>query len=173
MKKICLLLIFLSFNALSDDTKSSTATNNASAAINTNEDLQDPRVGKQFIPIKKVKEDNVVSYAFIDRQSVTLHPYNKKIRVFNEIINFSPELVFSKTKEEKIKYKSIKSQQYVNCDKKEIAKGTFKIYEKYFAEGDLIDTNDTPNRWVADNRHSDDHQLFIIACSLPLVEQPK
>ncbi|OCG03157.1 surface-adhesin E family protein [Gilliamella sp. wkB112] len=173
MKKIWLLLIFLSFNVLSNDTKSITATSNGSAAISTNEDLQDSRVGEQFIPIKKTKEDNIVSYSLIDRQSVTLHPYNKRIRVFNEIINFSPELVFEKTKGEKIKYKSMEIQQYINCDKKEIAKGPFSIYEKYFAEGDLIDTNNTPNRWIADNRHSDDHQLLIIACSLPLVEQPK
>lgn len=173
MKKLCLLLILFSFTASSNNTDTSNTTNNDLITTNTNEILNDSRIGKQYIPIKKTKEDNVFSYSFIDKNSVALHPYNKKIRVFAEIINFAPEQVSKDNNSPKQTYRSLKVMQYANCDRKEIAKGTIQIFEKYFADGKLIDSSDTPHRWVDAKPKNEDHQFIIIACSLPLADQQK
>lgn len=173
MKKLFLFLILFSFNALSNTTDTSSTTNNDLITTNTNEILKDSRVGKQYIPVKKTKEDKVFSYSFIDRNSIALHTYNKKIRVFNEIVNFSPEQVSKDNKDTKQTYRSLKIIRYANCDLKEIARGNIQIFEKYFAAGKLIDSEDTPNRWVNTKQQNDEHLLLIIACSLPLIDKPK
>ncbi|WP_294611288.1 surface-adhesin E family protein [uncultured Gilliamella sp.] len=156
------------------DTNNKTHENDQkSVPINTDEVLKDPRVGKQYIPIKKSNQEKRVSYSFLDRTSVALHPYNKKIRVFDEIVNFVPEQIYENKKEQNETYRSLKIMHYANCDLKEIAKSNIQIFEKYFAAGKLIDSNDTPHRWIDTKQQGDKLQLSIIACSLQLADQQK
>lgn len=134
-----------------------------------NENLKDMRVGSQYIPISKINENNSTAYSFIDRNSITLHPYNKKIRIFTKIINWKPALTQEKDDKTNLSIRSLVIQQLANCDKMELAKGKIQWFEKYFGEGNLINTDDSLNRWIAISKNNEQRQLLVVACSLPLV----
>ncbi|OCG49190.1 MULTISPECIES: surface-adhesin E family protein [Gilliamella] len=166
MKKISLFLILLSFatfnHALEEEINSNDKTKTSI------ESLKDPRVGKQFIPISKSKEDNIISYSFLDRQSIKLHPFNNKIRVFSEITNYSPELIQKNDDGTETPYNSIKIDYYANCDKMELAKGKLSTIKNNFGDGPLINTVETLNRWMTIMQDNRQYKLLVIACSLPL-----
>ena len=172
MKKLYLLFILFSFSALGYDFNTSTSTSNNKSNTNssheTNENLKDSRIGEQFIPMSKFNEDKSIGYSFIDRSSIVLHPYNKKIRVFNEVVNFIPPLVQENSEGEKITYRSIVIQHFANCDKKEIAKGIIQLFENYFGDGRLVSTNDTPNQWANAIDNNEQRRLLIVGCSLSI-----
>lgn len=173
MKKIYLLLILFSFSALCHNFNTPASTsNNKNNKTNTyqiSDNLKDSRIGEQFIPMSKSNENKSIGYSFIDRSSVALHPYNKKIRVFNEVINFIPALEQKNSDGEKISYRSIVIKQFANCDKMEIAKGDIQLFENYFGDGRLISTNDTLNRWTTTTNNDEQRRLLIVTCSLSIV----
>lgn len=173
MKKLWLLLIFTSFCTFGNDDNTVNTADNKTIDTKVAKFINDPRIGEQYIPYKIYRDVKADSYLFIDRKSITLHPYNQNIRVFNEIINFTPDQESKDPEQPKIIYRSVVYKQYVNCNNKEIAQGTMQIFENYFGEGKLIDADDTPNRWIKDDKKSDQHNLIIIACSLPLTNQQK
>ncbi|MWP62477.1 surface-adhesin E family protein [Gilliamella sp. Pas-s25] len=166
MKKLSLFLIFLSFATFSYAVEKQTNTNNTAV-----ESLKDPRVGEQFIPTSKSNEDNTVSYSFLDRNSIKLHPFNAKIRTFSEVINYSPALVQKNDDGTETPYHAIEIDYYANCDKMELAKGKLRTIENNFGDGKLVNTIEIPNRWVAASLSHEQHKLLVIACSLPLANE--
>lgn len=175
MKKLYLLLILSSFSAFSNSVDTKTALTNETVDEKTtteiNKMLHNERVGQQFIPISKSKDDKTTGYSLLDKTSIALHPYNKRIRVFSQIVNYVPAIEQDNSDGNKISYRSIVVQQFANCDKMEMAKGNIQLFANYFGEGDLIGTNDTPNRWVAMTNNDDElRRLLIVACSLPVTE---
>lgn len=173
MKNLLLISILFSFSALSAEvsTVSPDNTNMTSTANNElNQILKDPRVGNQFISVLKTNIESAVAYSFIDRQSVSLHPYNDKIRLFNEVINYTPSLSLETEEGKSVPYRSMVIQQMANCDKQEIVKGQIKLYENYFGEGNLQSTNNFPKRWESTIKGNDSRRLLVIACELPLAK---
>lgn len=172
MKKLCLLLIICSISALSANAEENPASEIKTDSNEINQILHDKRVGDDFIPISKFKDEPVDSYSFIVRNSITLHPYNKNIRVFTEIINAIPNQTKEvKEDEKKVSYKSLVVNQFANCDKMELAKGEIKIYDGYFGGGQLLDTSNMPNRWFKIDNRDEQRSLIVVACSLPLANQ--
>ncbi|NUF27387.1 Surface-adhesin protein E [Gilliamella bombicola] len=169
MKKLSLFLILFSFvtfaHAVEEKADTEAKTNTAA------ESLKDPRVGKQFIPTSKSTEDNIIGYSFLDRQSIKLHPFNERIRVFSEVTNYSPELVQKNDDGTETPYNSIKIDYYANCDKMELAKGKLRTIKNNFGDGELVNTIEIPNRWVAITQDNEQYKLFVIACSLPLANK--
>ncbi|MCX8711527.1 hypothetical protein J3U57_03155 [Gilliamella sp. B3464] len=175
MKKLYLLLILSSFSAFGNSVDTKIAPINDTVDEKTtsdvNEILHNEHVGQQFISISKSKDDKSTGYSFIDRTSIALHPYNKRIRVFSQIVNYTPAIEQDNSDGNKISYRSLVIEQFANCDKMEMAKGNIQLFANYFGEGDLIGTNDTPNRWVAMTNNDDElRRLLIVACSLPITE---
>ncbi|MWN90018.1 hypothetical protein GQ597_04760 [Gilliamella sp. Pra-s65] len=166
MKKISLFLILFSFATFSHavEEKNSTDTQTNTAV----ESLKDPRVGKQFIPTSKSKEDNIIGYSFLDRQSIKFHPFNNRIRVFSEVTNYSPELRQKNDDGTETLYNSIKIDYYANCDKMELAKGKLSTIKNNFGDGELVNTIEIPNRWRSITQDNEQRKLLVIACSLPL-----
>lgn len=171
MKKICLLLTLFSFSALCNNVETEELSNTNLDNNKVNESIMNANIGEQYLPIKKINEWNSIGSSFIDKESITLHPYNKKIRVFNEIINYDPALKVEMQDGSKLAYSSVITQQFANCDKMELANGEIKMFEKHFGEGTLIETDNIPKRWVEIDSSNKLRQLLIIACSLPLVNQ--
>ncbi|OCG18791.1 MULTISPECIES: surface-adhesin E family protein [unclassified Gilliamella] len=168
MKKISLFLILFSFVTFSYAVEEKTDTNTKANENTAAESLKDPRVGKQFIPTSITNEDNTIGYSFLDRESIKLHPYNAKVRVFSEVKNYFPALVKKNDDGTEIPYHSIKIEYYANCDKMELAKGKLRTIEYYFGDGKLINTIEIPNRWVAITQDKEQYKLLVIACSLPI-----
>lgn len=134
-----------------------------------NTSLNDPRVPDRYLPIERVNLSHSIGYSFIDRLSVKQHPYNPLIRTYIRITNYSPALSQDKeNSEEGFAYRSEITQEYVNCDKKEYAKGLVQFYEKYFGEGQLEDSDDKPKRLVLTQPNSKERQSLQVICSLPL-----
>ena len=129
--------------------------------------LSNPKIGQQFTPLSKTVEDNTTGYAYLDKKSIKSHPYNNKIRIFKEVINYIPALI-QNIDNVKTPYHTVVVNYYANCDKNEIAKGKIELIENYFAEGKLVNTIDIPNRWTRANKGDEKHKLLVIACSLPL-----
>lgn len=170
MKKLCLVLILFSFATIShatDEKPKLTEEEKATQAKEVKEMLSNPRIGEQFAPISKTDEDNKVGYSFLDKKSIKSHPYNSRIRVFKEVINYTPALV-QNIDNVKTPYRTIVINYYANCDKKEIAKGQLDLVEKNFAEGKLINNINIPSRWMRAEKNDDNYKLLIMACSLPL-----
>lgn len=171
MKKICLLLILFSFAAFSNNVENEALTTNKIDTSKVNENTNDVKIGEQYLPIKKINEKNSTGSYLIDRRSITLHPYNDKIRIFTVIVNYDPALKIEMQDGSELPYSSAIIKQFANCDKMELAKGETKLFEKHFGEGNLIKTDNTPRRWVAISNNNKLHQLLLIACSLPIVNQ--
>ncbi|MWP49368.1 MULTISPECIES: surface-adhesin E family protein [unclassified Gilliamella] len=171
MKKLSLFLILFSFSAFSHAVEEKTNIDIKAHANTATESLKDPRVGKKFIPTSKSKEDNSVSYSFLDRHSIKPHPFNAKIRVFSEVTNYSPGLLQKNNDGTETPYHSIKIDYYANCDKMELAKGKIRTIENNFGDGKLVNTIEIPNRWVAITSGNKQYKLLVIACSLPLANE--
>lgn len=170
MKKLCLFLFLFSFAAITnatDEKPSLTEEEKAAQAKEVEDMLSNPKIGEQFSPLSKTKEDNTVGYSFLDKKSIKLHPYNQRIRVFKEVINYIPALV-QNIDNVKTPYHTVVINYYVNCEKKEIVKGQLNLVENFFAEGKLINNINIPSRWTRASKGDEKHQLLIIACSLPL-----
>lgn len=172
MKKLCLFLMLFSFAATihaaeNKEKPSYTEAEKAAQAKQVELMLSNPKIGKQFVPISKSNEDNKLGYAYLDKDSIKLHPYNQRIRVFREVINYVPELV-QNIDNVKTPYHAIVINYYANCAKKEIAKGQLDLVENFFAEGKTINHINIPSRWTRALKGDDKHQLLVIACSLPL-----
>jgi hypothetical protein len=172
MKKLYLLLILFSFVAITHATeqlneKQLTESEKAAQAKKTKEMLSSPKIGEQFSPLSKTNEENTVGYSFLDKKSIKLHPYNNKIRVFKEVINYIPALV-QNIDDVKTPYNTIVINYYVNCEKKEIAKGQLDLVKNFFAEGNLVNSINIPSRWMRAGSGEEKHQLLVMACSLPL-----
>ncbi len=149
------------------------ASNTAFAGdIDTNEkirSLDDPRVPSRYLPLEKMNISDYVGYSFVDRTSVKLHPYNPLIRTYVRIINYSRALSQDKEDSEQgFSYRSQVIHEYVNCDKKEYARGLIQFYENYFGEGQLEDSNNTPKRLIATFPKTKARQNLQVICSLPL-----
>jgi hypothetical protein len=171
MKKLSLFLILFSFATFSHAVVEQTYVD---AKANTNtavESLKDPRVGEQFIPTSKSKEDNTIGYSFLDRNSIKLHPFNAKIRMFKEVTNYSPALVQKNDDSTVTPYHAIEIDYYANCDKMELAKGELRTIENNFGDGKLVNTIQMPNRWLAMSQDQEQYKLLVIACSLPLANE--
>lgn len=173
MKKLCLLLTLLSFSVLSNNINISKESSNEFDINGLNESLKDKRIGVQYIPISKTKENSSKGYSLLDKDSVTLHPYNKRIRLFNEMINWNPSLSKEETEKTNKPSHSIIIKYYANCDKMQLARAKTQWFDKYFGEGNLLDSNEVPNRWVTIKKGDEQRQLLVVACSLPLVDQNK
>ena len=168
MKKVSLFLVLLSFatfNYAVEEIANSNAKTNKNTEV---ESLKDPRIGEKFIPTSKTNEDHSISYSFLDRKSIKRHPFNPRIRVFNEVTNYSPALVQKNADGTETFYHSIKIEYYANCDKMELAKGKLKIIEKNFGDGKLVNTIEIPSRWISITQDNERYKLLVIACSLPL-----
>ncbi|MDF7667651.1 surface-adhesin E family protein [Orbaceae bacterium ESL0727] len=169
---IALLLLACSGSLLAKDVKDSKQT----AVIDHNEkntSLQDPRVGQQYIPVKKEvisDKDTTTIYTFIDRNSIVTHPYNNKIRIFTDIANFGPAQSFDFDDGNQAIYRSVVTENNVNCDKMEQAKGPVYYFENYFGEGKQQNSDKQPNRWEAKVKGIDQYRLLLIVCSLPLAK---
>lgn len=169
MKKLCLFLMLFSLTAIThaEEKKPLTEDELAAQAKEVEVMLSNPKIGEQFTPLSKTDEDNTIGYAYLDKKSIKLHPYNDKIRIFKEVTNYIPALV-QDIDNVKTPYHTVVVNHYANCDKKEIAKGKIKLIENYFAEGKLVNTIDIPNRWTRADKGDEKHKLLVIACSLPL-----
>ncbi|KES16623.1 hypothetical protein GASC598P17_013090 [Gilliamella apis SCGC AB-598-P17] len=169
MKKLCLFLMLFSFTAIThaEEKKPLTEAELASQAKEVEVMLSNPKIGAQFPPLSKTDEDNTIGYSYLDKNSIKLHPYNNKIRIFKEVSNYVPALV-QNIDNVKTPYHTVVINYYANCDKKEIAKGKIELIENYFAEGKLINTIDIPSRWMRAEKGDEKHKLMVIACSLPL-----
>lgn len=169
MKKLCLFLMLFSFTAIThaEEKKPLTQDELAAQAKEVEVMLSNPKIGEQFTPLSKTDEDNTIGYAYLDKKSIKLHPYNDKIRIFKEVTNYIPALV-QDIDNVKTPYHTVVINYYANCDKKEIAKGKIELIENYFAEGKLVNTIDIPNRWTRADKGDEKHKLLVIACSLPL-----
>lgn len=171
MKKLGLLLFLFTFSVLSepDLTKSKAETK-----VDMNkeyEKLKNSSIGEQFIPIYKSYENNSIGYAFINKSSVKLHPYNKNIRVFDKVINYIPALNHATDDGSHIPYHSEVIEQYANCDNMEIANGKSQYYANYFGDGKLIYSHQAINRWQSTTLGTNQRVFLIIACSLPLINE--
>lgn len=141
------------------------ANSNEMKDINTS--LTDSRVPTLYLPIEKSNIGATVSYTFVDKTSVKIHPYNALIRTYTRVINYGPALMQDKDGVS-VPYRSMVIQEFVNCDKKEHAKGLIETYENYFGAGALQSTNNLPKRWEATSVDSKERQNLIVICSLPL-----
>lgn len=140
---------------------------NSNEPNETNTSLTDSRVPTQYLPIEHSNMGTTVSYTFVDRTSVKIHPYNALIRTYTRVINYGPALMQDKDGVS-VPYRSMVIQEFVNCDKKEHAKGLIETYENYFGAGALQSTNNLPKRWEATTVDSKERQNLIVICSLPL-----
>lgn len=127
--------------------------------------LTDSRVPTQYLPIEKSTLGDSTSYTFVDKTSVKLHPYNNLIRTYTRITNYTPAVM---TQDKDVSYHSVVSQEYVNCEKQEYAKGLITSYENYFGEENKISSNNLPKRWESVKQKNKEKQSLIIICSLPL-----
>ncbi|XKM12944.1 surface-adhesin E family protein [Orbaceae bacterium ac157xtp] len=141
------------------------ANDTDSAEKNTS--LKDERVPSRYLPLEQTHDNDSLGYIFVDRQSVKIHPYNPLIRTYTRITNYGPALSVEQNGE-KVPYRSVVSNEYANCDKKEFAKGVIQNYENYFGEGNLVETNDKPKRWERPDSFTKTYQNLIVICSLPV-----
>ncbi|WP_392560157.1 surface-adhesin E family protein [Orbus mooreae] len=134
----------------------------------TNVGLSDSQVPAQYLPIEKSNIGNYTSYTFIDKSSVKLHPYNHLIRTYTRVTNFGSEQFLQYESKNKTPYRSVVSQEYVNCDLREYAKGLVENYESYFGKGKLINIDHSPKRWETTDLDDRERQNLIVICSLPI-----
>lgn len=153
----CLALLLSSNTTFAQDSKNN----------DKNTSLQDPRVPSKYLPIEKKDVGDSTGYTFIDRASVKLHPYNNLILTYKRIINYSPALQQDQDGN-KITYRSVVVDEYVNCDKKEFAKTLIQTYSNYFGEGELLSSNNEPKRWESTTLDSKERLNLSVICSLAL-----
>ncbi|MDF7669710.1 surface-adhesin E family protein [Orbaceae bacterium ESL0721] len=164
--KITLTTLIFSSPAFATATKSDIE----SFAEERNESLKDPLVGQRYIPTNKFEIGNAITYKFIDRNSIKLHPYNSNIRLFNEVITYGPPQMLPTADGKEIAYRSSIFEHKANCDQMEIATGNIHYFEHYFGNGELINTDNFPRRWQTTVRGNNQHNQLTIVCGLPLAE---
>jgi len=121
----------------------------------------------QYLPIAKINTDSAVEFVFIDKKSVKPHPYNKLIRAYTRVINYTPALSKNINGESR-SYHSKVIQEFVNCDKKEHVEYLVDIYENPFGIGKSYHIDNLPKRWEATTNNEKERQNLIIVCSLPI-----
>jgi len=127
----------------------------------------DNRIPSQYLSIAKIDTGSEVGYVFIDKKSVKLHPYNKLIRAYTRVINYTPELL-KNINGESLPYRSKVIQEFVNCDKKEHVEYLVDIYENPFGTGKLYQSDNLPKRWEATTKDEKERQNLTIVCALPI-----